>query len=304
MGSPRTLILVDTSEVLKNGPRKLHAAWREVHDGKVVVPTTVGTELAPLAVPPDGLAGLSAAEHMLRDPGRRLSEARKFQLEKQAWWANVWRDDNSPYQLATLSDAQLSQKDKIASEIDAKCFRDAHAGNIAEHRDTQIICETLVLRGQILLTSNMRSIIHKEVNAWAVEKGEELGFPARPLLFHADEAIVEWTTDARERELWLQAGLIACWPRNDGAGAKEVVEKAISDIEKFTGDENAILHWSGTELVDGLKNHKDWESLVERTRTKLPSPTIETDRQHPTYPKRPAMPAPYRPSPNPKSWTR
>jgi hypothetical protein len=46
-----SLILVDTTEVLRPGPRKLHAAWAELDGRKLLMPPTVATELAPLVAP-------------------------------------------------------------------------------------------------------------------------------------------------------------------------------------------------------------------------------------------------------------
>ena len=46
------------------------------------------------------------------------------------------------------------------------------------------------------------------------------------------------------------------------------------------------LTMTSERLINGLENHPDPIGLVERTRVRLPSPTIQTDRTHPSNPLR------------------
>ena len=45
MGSAGTLRLLDTSELLRPLPRKLHTAWAEIHGRKTAMSPTVAQEL-------------------------------------------------------------------------------------------------------------------------------------------------------------------------------------------------------------------------------------------------------------------
>lgn len=78
-------------------PRKLHAAWAELSGSKARVPPTVAGELGPLGVI-SGLTGrLRVAEELLQPEAPELDRERREQVSREAWWAAVWRDPNSPY---------------------------------------------------------------------------------------------------------------------------------------------------------------------------------------------------------------
>ena len=57
------------------------------------------------------------------------------------------------------------------------------------------------------------------------------------------------------------------------------------------------LQEAAARLLNGLEQHEDPEKLVERTRARFPSATIETDRFHLTYPSGSEITVPVRPSP-------
>ena len=99
------LILLDTSESLRPLPRKLHAAWAEIDGRKATVPPTVGLELAPHGLLVTTTDGLTTAERLLRCETPKLSKKRQLQLEIQAWWSDVWRNPQSPYQLLEMNEA-------------------------------------------------------------------------------------------------------------------------------------------------------------------------------------------------------
>ena len=304
MGPAETLILVDTNELRYAGPRKLQAAWAEVHNRKVLLPPTVCIELAWEAVPPDAVNGRSQAEHRLKH--ENVDDETKLRLKKQAWWANMWRDANSPYQAVELTPKQEQLKNEIAEQITAECFKNADLYNVPEHRDTLIVAETLAFGGRLLLTSNIRSIKHEVVNKWAKENGSKLGFRPEPVIYPTDPTLLEWTGRKGELELWTHAGLIACWPKNDDAPAMEVLRKTIGDLKKFTQKPGAPLRGSSRRLIRALERHPNPIGLIEETRKHLPSPTITRDRQHPTFPERPSAEAAqkrYQQAPERKPWT-
>ncbi|MCY4509500.1 MAG: hypothetical protein OXG35_21430 [Acidobacteria bacterium] len=295
---------MDTSEVRMAGPRKLHAAWAEVHNRKVLLPPTVCIELAWEAVPPDAVNGISQAEHRLRNEDIDIQT--ELRLEKQAWWANVWRDASSPYEAIELTPDQEKLKTEIAEQMTAECFNNAAGHNIPEHRDTLIIAETLAVGGKLLLTSNIRSIKHDVVNEWTTKNGKKVGFKPQPVLYPADPSFLEWTNKDEELKLWTHAGLIACWPQNDDAPANEVVKKTLNNLKKFTQKRGGPLRGSAKRLIRALERNPKQMDLVEETRQHLPSPTIATDRQHPTFPERPSAETArqrYRNAPKRKPWT-
>ena len=282
MGSAGTLRLLDTSELLRPLPRKLHTAWAEIHERKTAMSPTVAQEFAPEGRRTRAFDGVSAAERMLRQNDGTLTRRDETRLRIQGWWARMWRDETSPYLLAELTNEEDRLATELARQIDPKCFPAARPGYVSDHRDTQIICESLALRATVLLTSNMRTIDHERVNEWAVANGDRLGFRPAPVVYQADETLLRWTDNAAELERWLQAGLMACWPSRDDAPAVEVVNKTIGEVGRMASGTGGRLRNAGVRLVETLRDHPDREGLVERTRALLPSAPIESDREHPT----------------------
>ena len=72
------LILLDTSELLRPLPRKLHAAWAEIDGRKAAMPPTVGLELAPHGLLATTSDGMTTAERLLRRETPKLSKKRSF----------------------------------------------------------------------------------------------------------------------------------------------------------------------------------------------------------------------------------
>ena len=91
-----------------------------------------------------------------------------------------------------------------------------------------------------------------------------------------------------ELERWIQAGLLACWPSANNAPAGAVLDSTEEGIGRMTRGDGGKLRHAGQRLLNGLRKHPDPDGLVERTRRRLPSPTVESDRRHPTYPHRPS----------------
>ena len=135
----------------------------------------------------------------------------------------------------------------------------------------------------MLLTSDINTIDRNLVNEWAVANGNRMGFAARDVVFLADETLVALTRKPPERERWLQAGLMAAWPDNDGASAEEVADATERAIRRMCHGTGGKLKEAGRQILNTLEAHADLEGLIERTRTRLPSATIQAERKHPTY---------------------
>ena len=67
-----------------------------------------------------------------------------------------------------------------------------------------------------------------------------------------------------------------------------MLDSAEDGIGRMTHGDGGKLRHAGQRLLNGLRKHPDPDGLVERTRRLLPSPTVESDRRHPTYPHRPS----------------
>ena len=282
MERPRTLILFDTNELLQPLPRKLHAAWAEMHERHLHIPPTVAIELAPRGYPPNDFGGVSAAEERLRRGTTDLTKQEAGRLKQEAWWAQMWRRADTPYRLVHLNKDQQRLAEELENQIPYDCFVNTKPGYVRGHRDTKIVCETLAVGGTILLTSNVRSIKHHKVNAWAIANGDKLGVQAKPVVQDTDTMMQRSIRRRHKLEAWLQSGLMACWPADDNAPSQQIVDGTIQALEYMT---EGRLPGAGEQLIDGLKTHQNAHQLVETVRAQLPSSTITTDREHPSYPR-------------------
>ena len=280
------MLVVDTSELKRPTQRKLHAAWQELHGRQVRATPGVAAELAPMAVDSIWRDGPSAAQRELESTEARLPARRRNELKQQIWWADMWRDPHSPYQVVKLTEAQERLAESIRTEIDPRCFPTTDPDDIPDLNDARIVTESLAIGAKMLLTSNLRSIDHIEVNRWTVEHGREWNLAAEPLLYDADRTFTDWTTEPAALERWIQSGFLACWPDRDDAAASDVIQHTAAGIEALRRGNGGKLPTAAARLLNGLEKHHDPIGLVERTREKFPSRTVETDRRHPSYPAR------------------
>ena len=131
-------------------------------------------------VSPEGIAeGETEAERRARDDKQRTGKERMKQIRQQAWWARMWRDETSPYKMVTLNDEQLALKEQIRHMLPHKCFDNSRGLYAGDHRDAEIVCESLALKAKVLMTSNLRTINHEALNAWVVEEGRSVGHRRR-----------------------------------------------------------------------------------------------------------------------------
>ena len=220
------MILVDTSELKRPTQRKLHAACANY--------TATGSR-APERSPRAGATG--RRHHMDRNEERRRSVARTRQRERTgrtpsrtstaglvgpgvAQHLQPVPDHPADHRTAGTR-FQTDQQDR------RRCFPTTDPDDIGDHTDARIVCESMALGAKMLLTSNMRTIDHIEVNRWATENGNKLGFKAEPVLYQADATLTEWTSTPAKLERWIQAGFLACWPHDDTASAKEVIQRTL-----------------------------------------------------------------------------
>ena len=277
------MIVVDTSELKRPTQRKLHAAWQELHGRELLATPTVATELAPLGAIDTG-TDVSVAEQQLAIRATELSVTRVNDLQRQVWWARMWRNPDSQYRIVPLTARQEELAERILTEIDPRCFPGTDPEDIPDRPDARIVAESLVLGATMLLTSNLRSIDHIEVNKWTIEHGAEWGIRPERLLHDADDTFVKWTVEDAALERWVQAGPLACWPPRDDADAIAVIEQTAAGIGALCRGTGGKLPRAAARLLNGLEKHPDPIGLVEKTRTILPSKTVDSDREHPSYP--------------------
>ena len=272
------LILVDTTEVIRVWPRKLHAALAEL-DGKTVnMSENVGVELAPLVGSRGISRGESEAERLTKELDPDKQARRLKQVRQQAWWAQVWRDEKAPYQLIPLTEEQLETAERVQLAIPHECFYLSRGLYAGDHRDAQIVCDALALNASVIMTSNIRTIDHARLNAWVETSGKELGVQPHAVVYEADGVLQEQAQTPRGQDRLLKAALIAQWPTDDKTSTDAIIDRTQGRIHHLT-EAGAALTGTGQLIVKELENRAHARRLVAEIRDLLPLQTISTRRR-------------------------
>ncbi len=276
------MTLFHTSELKDPTARGLHAAWFELcdRDMKVLMPPAVAEQLTPLTnagVP----AGMNLAAALLDNHRARGDTRPRPQLEEEAWWTGMWLRNDTPYEIERLTERENAKAAKLLEEVDPRCFPATPPDDIRASADARIVCETIALESLLYVTTDMREIDLVEVNRWAKECGHLRSVNDKRMLYDADITMTEWTYSPEGLEHWVQAGLLACWPPDDGAPAVSVLRNTRRRIGEMV--RAGTLPAAGQRLLNGLNTHPDPLGLVEQVRKRLPSATVDVERLHPRH---------------------
>ena len=236
---------------------------------------TVARELAPQAAVPGWQTKVSEPERLLAravSGGEQQDAATKLRRERQAWWVQMWRSPHSPYRLHDLTDEQENMLEALLDAIPAECFPAVNDGTIPLHRDARIVCETAVLGGRMLLTTNMGTMKHERVNKWFETNAPKFGLPARPVVFRADAALSAELRRPGGLERGLQAAILATWTRHE-RNRDEIVSDCLERLKRMYAGTGGQLRATARLLHDGLKRHPDPDRIQFRARVEAPRST-------------------------------
>ncbi len=272
------MTLFHTHELRHPTARGLLAAWLELKDLKVGILPTIAEQLAPTS------AGAIASEanlaaNLLEHHRARGAMHAASQLAEESWWWKMWNDGSSPYVLIRPPRIYSDQAVQLLDEIDPRGFPGCRPDEVRRSADARMVCETIALEAWLCLRTEMTVIDHIEVNRWAVEAGHRGEHTTGLVLYDADVAMLNWTYKPHDIQRWAQAGLLACWPGDDGAPATDILRNTRRHIGAMAL--SGTLPAAGQRLLNCLDTHPDPIGLVEETRTRLPSPTVEAERRHP-----------------------
>ena len=199
-------IAFDTNMLAKPTPRRLMTLWLEQADCRTVVLPRVYKEL-------------TASSLAQRD---KRHKDRNIQAET---WDRAIQSPDSPYLLVELSDDQQDAAAEFLRRFNLRCFPSLNeVGEIARSPDAEIIAQRLAFGADIIITNNMRSIDHFEVNAVATAHfGRNSG-----LLVTADNAVLSAHPSGEASRHLLATALASSWPDHlrqlDVAEAKLVLD--------------------------------------------------------------------------------
>ena len=141
----------DTVTLTRPTPRKLVCLWMEQAGLRTVLLPTVWEQLA--STRKDRI-GVNAAS-----------------------WRRVRAHRNAPFRWLELDDGQKEAVEDVLQHFTEPCFPKLVADQISEDADANIIAEALVVGTDVLVTQDINSINHDEIN-FVIEKrlGENSGF--------------------------------------------------------------------------------------------------------------------------------
>ena len=199
-------IAFDTNLLARPTPRRLMTLWLEQADCRTLVLPRVYEEL-------------TAPSLALRD---KRYQGRNIQAET---WNQAIGSPDSPFLLVELSDEQKDAAAEFLSRFNLRCFPSLNdVGEIARSPDAEIIAQGLAYGADVIITNNMQSIDHFEVNAIATAHfGRNSG-----LLVTADNAVLSAHPSGEASRQLLVTGLASSWPAHlrplDMEEAKSVLD--------------------------------------------------------------------------------
>ena len=200
-------------------PRKLFGLWFEAAGQSVTVLPSALDELAPLLriVVQDGVP-VAAPPAPLRD-----HPVVRHQLE---WVRQLHPETDGPYRFAPLTSEQSLAALEIRQRFSLACFPIlSQREEMPAHRDAMIVSEALACGLEIIITNNMTSIDHFEVNDWLRRHlGRNTG-----LLVTGDDAMLQAHSSGRASRQLLALALASAWPLDgaelDDAGVIDLLER-------------------------------------------------------------------------------
>ena len=184
----------DTNVLNTPTPRRLMSLWMECAELPVPILPTVMAELT---------------------KGPRL-HASPQEIETNRLHREGWRDaveaENSPFALLEPTPDLSAHIREIVDLFDLKCFPELEtAGQIANHPDAAIIAEGMAFGTEVVITNNMNTINHYEVNDLMARKTGR----NTPVVVTADKAILDAHAGGESSRALLTTALASAWP-DDG----------------------------------------------------------------------------------------
>lgn len=260
------LITFDTNRLGWPAPRRFYSTWRERSGDRTRVMPTVAREL----MPDLDVRRLARSVH---ETAARLGNGReefepfdRFLLERQVWWGRLFLDPDSQYEIVALTREQHRTALAIRNSLSASCFPRLRQREVPLDPDAAIIAEALATGYDLLITANMRSIDHWEVNEWVRRHHNGFGLRNRRILFDSDLAVLELHPgEAGIRELTMTT-IAASWGDDRNAD----IETVDRDFRKYAEAlEEADLAQSALRAFHRWEREPEPERLIEEIRRTL-----------------------------------
>lgn len=184
----------DTNLLSMPTQRRLMSLWMEVSQGKVLLLPQVVAEL--------------------RAPNKRDlgAEAQRINAAHRAAWDKAVNIANGPFATVTLTADEQTAAYEILHQFTLRCFPKLNrVDEIPQHADAVILAQGLASGVECVVTNNMASLDHREVNGLVSEvMGRNAGF-----VLTADDAMLDAHGHGESSRRLLSMAMASCWP-DDG----------------------------------------------------------------------------------------
>ena len=227
----------DTGTLSIPTPRKLVGCWMEQAGRRTLIVPQVWRELA-------------------QAQGPRSREYPK------AAWRYLAAVADSPYELPVLTDEQEETAYSIRAKFTTACFPGSHPASIHAHSDAVVVSQSLALGTDVLVTGDIRTIDHYEINA-VIDK--LLGRNA-PFVTTLDDALCRAYAagDAAQEMLAMALSTVAppaaraSWPIEDARTRLAELRAAMAGSSLTTASQRLETRWHEC---------RDLTPLLERARS-------------------------------------
>ena len=276
-------ITLDANRLSFPTQRLFNAAWHEMEGRAVQVLPQVGWELMQQMIRTDDIASGATRVHQdLRKKGNTWSATGRLRARIALWWAGQLGDGEGSYRVVTMTPEEHERADAICKNIDVRAFPRTQPEEVPQHSDTIIISQALVTGSTALLTGNMRSILHEDVNRWATENAARFGIENPEVLRVQDEVMPKLYAGAEARRELCKIALGAAWPEQEDAKLHEVEGELYEMLEAMPG---ARLENTGIVIHETWSTEDDPYGMIGEVGQRLPHRMRQAERRHPTYPR-------------------
>ena len=193
-------IALDTNLLTRPTQRRLVALWCEQAGQQIAVLPQVRNELMQ----------------------RGVRTGRSVAVRIEAWEA-LLEEPATPYRPVSLDGPDVDLCERVLASLTVPCFPQlSSADEIPANSDAVIIAESVACGMKMLVTNNMRSLDHAEVNGlvkelWGRDK----------VLVHADVAMVDAHQHGEAARELLRLALASCWPEQEPSSPSHADLRAV-----------------------------------------------------------------------------
>ena len=202
-------VAFDTNLLSMPTQRRLMSLWMEVSQGKVLLLPQVVAEL--------------------RAPNKRDlgEEAQRINAAHRAAWDRAMNVPDGPFATVTLTTDEQASAYEILHQFTLRCFPKLNrVDEIPQHSDAVILAQGLASGVECVVTNNMASLDHREVNGLVSEvMGRNASF-----VLTADDAMLDAHAHGESSRRLLSMAMASCWPDD---GREMAVDEAHDHLRRF-----------------------------------------------------------------------